>query len=221
MIKQNLHTHSIYCDGKNTLEEMTQAAIKCGFSSLGFSGHCYTPFDNSYCMSLENSAKYCKEIDELKEKYKGKIKIYKGIEYDVYSEYDISEFDYVIGSVHYVLKDGIYIDVDLYPETVAEAIEKYFNGDAMAYVAAYYDEVITVPEKTKCNILGHFDLVSKFSEQSDLIDTGSDDYLSIAFDAISKISKEIKVFEINTGAISRGYRTAPYPSIEIMKEMKN
>ncbi|MBQ7974646.1 MAG: hypothetical protein IJ300_03045 [Clostridia bacterium] len=57
MIKQNLHTHSLYCDGKNTLEELTEAAIERGFSSIGFSGHCYTPFDSSYCMSIENTKK--------------------------------------------------------------------------------------------------------------------------------------------------------------------
>ena len=39
MIKQNLHTHSLYCDGKNTIEDMTLEAIQKGFTILGFSGH--------------------------------------------------------------------------------------------------------------------------------------------------------------------------------------
>ena len=42
MIRQNLHTHCTYCDGKNTLEEMVLAAIDKGFSSLGFSSHCFS-----------------------------------------------------------------------------------------------------------------------------------------------------------------------------------
>lgn len=221
MIKQNLHTHSVYCDGKNTLEEMTQAAIKSGFSSIGFSGHCYTPFDNSYCMSIENTKKYCTEIEELKEKYKNEIRIYKGIEYDLYSEYDISQFDYIIGSVHYILKDGKYIDVDLSAESVADAIDTHFGGDGMAYVRAYFDEVKKVPEKTVCNILGHFDLVSKFSEKSPLFDTKGEDYINCALEAVNSVSKKIKVFEVNTGAMSRGYCTLPYPSIEILRAMKN
>ena len=220
MIKQNLHTHSIYCDGINTLEEMTEAAIKRGFSSIGFSGHCYTPFDNSYCMSLENTKKYCADIDKLKEKFKNQIKIYKGIEYDLYSEYETSEFDYIIGSVHYILKDGIYIDVDLSAESVAEAVKTHFNGDYMAYVKAYFNEITKVPEKTGCNILGHFDLVSKFCEQADFFDIKTEEYLNCAIDAVRTVSKKIKVFEVNTGAMSRGYRTLPYPSIEILTEMK-
>ena len=36
MIKQNLHTHSIYCDGNNTIEEMALEAIQKGFTVLGF-----------------------------------------------------------------------------------------------------------------------------------------------------------------------------------------
>ncbi len=32
--KQNLHTHSIFCDGKNTPEEMVQEAILRGFQEV-------------------------------------------------------------------------------------------------------------------------------------------------------------------------------------------
>ena len=39
MIKQNLHTHSVYCDGKDTIDQMVQTAIQKGFTILGFSGH--------------------------------------------------------------------------------------------------------------------------------------------------------------------------------------
>ncbi|NLB34196.1 MAG: histidinol phosphate phosphatase, partial [Tissierellia bacterium] len=37
MHKTNLHTHSFYCDGKNSPEEMVLAAIKNNFNSLGIS----------------------------------------------------------------------------------------------------------------------------------------------------------------------------------------
>ena len=35
MIKQNLHCHTSYDDGANTPEEMVQAALKYGLTSLG------------------------------------------------------------------------------------------------------------------------------------------------------------------------------------------
>ena len=54
MIKIDLHIHSTYCDGKSTLRESVDSAIEKGFATIGFSGHSYTFFDESYCMSLED-----------------------------------------------------------------------------------------------------------------------------------------------------------------------
>lgn len=34
----NFHTHTIFCDGKNTPEEIVLAEIEKRFSALGFSG---------------------------------------------------------------------------------------------------------------------------------------------------------------------------------------
>ena len=51
--KADLHTHTSFCDGKNSPEEMVRSAVEKGFDVLGFSGHSYTPFDETYCMSLK------------------------------------------------------------------------------------------------------------------------------------------------------------------------
>ena len=67
MIKSDFHTHTTYCDGKNSPKEMVEAAYKNGFSAIGFSSHSHTPFDESYCMSVENTEKYIHEVNALKE----------------------------------------------------------------------------------------------------------------------------------------------------------
>ena len=51
--KRNYHTHTDFCDGQNTPEEMAEAAAKKGFTALGFSGHSYTDFATFYCMTPE------------------------------------------------------------------------------------------------------------------------------------------------------------------------
>ena len=38
-IKTNFHTHSIFCDGKSTLEENVLSAIEKEIKILGFSSH--------------------------------------------------------------------------------------------------------------------------------------------------------------------------------------
>ena len=63
----NFHTHSTFCDGKNTVEEVALAAIEKGFCAIGFSGHGYTDYDLRYCM--KNTDGYIAEIKNLKEKY--------------------------------------------------------------------------------------------------------------------------------------------------------
>ena len=104
--KTNYHTHTQYCDAKNTAEEMVLVAIERGLSTLGFSGHSYLHFDDSYTMCLEEYESYANEINALKEKYKDKIRILCGIEQDYFSPVPTQKFDYVIGSVHYVEKNG-------------------------------------------------------------------------------------------------------------------
>ena len=46
MIRGNLHTHSTYCDGQSTLEEMVKSAINKDFYYIGFSGDESTVTDN-------------------------------------------------------------------------------------------------------------------------------------------------------------------------------
>ena len=75
----NLHTHTVYCDGKNTAEELIRRAVELGWKSIGFSGHAYTACDTAYCMSRENTALYQQEILTLREKYRDAIQVYLGM----------------------------------------------------------------------------------------------------------------------------------------------
>ena len=78
-MKQNLHTHSIFCDGKDTIEEMTLEAISKGFDILGFSGHGYLDVDTS---SMRDTSGYISEVERIKSKYASSIQIHLGIEED-------------------------------------------------------------------------------------------------------------------------------------------
>ena len=90
IIKTNFHTHTLLCDGTDTPEELVEAAIAKGFDALGFSGHCYTAYDESYCMSPEGTAKYKSEIERLRKKFEGKLSILCGIEQDFGSDEPIN-----------------------------------------------------------------------------------------------------------------------------------
>ena len=70
-------------------------------------------------------------------------------------------------------------------------------------------------EVTKCDIIGHFDLLTKFAEQDLYFDLQHPRYVKAWKAAADRLLKTGKPFEINTGAISRGYRTEPYPAKDI------
>ena len=38
-LRANYHTHTTFCDGSDSAEDVVLAAIDKGFSHLGFSGH--------------------------------------------------------------------------------------------------------------------------------------------------------------------------------------
>lgn len=216
MILQDFHVHTTYCDGKSTAEETVRAAIALGMKRIGFSGHSYTEFDRGYCMSLTDTEKYFCEINELKVKYADKIDILCGIELDVYSDIDVSSFDYVIGSAHYIKWGGEYIPVDLSAQTLVDAAQKYFGGDMYALAEAYYETVVKVAEH-KTDIIGHIDLITKFNSDNALFDESRPRYLTAAQNAIDKLLKLNVPFEINTGVIVRGYKNIPYPSETLLK----
>lgn len=220
MSYNNYHTHTTFCDGKNTPEEMVQAAIKAGCKELGFSGHSYIAIDNDWNMTPEDTALYKAEVNRLKECYKDQISIKLGVEQDTLSDIsDLDDYDYVIGAVHCVIKDGHYIPVDLEVTALNKAIDDYYGGDPYAFVEDYYKEVATVYEKTHCNVVAHFDLVTKFIEKGFHIDVNNPRYQKAANEALDALLKAPVLFEINTGAISRGYRSEPYPEPRILARL--
>ena len=120
---QNLHTHSTFCDGKNTPRETVESAVKQGFKSIGFSGHSYMYYDTDYCMTKTGTEEYIAEINSLKKEYADKIEIFLGVEADMYSAPDLPHgFDYKIGSLHFLLIDGEYVEIDRPSEDVEKVL---------------------------------------------------------------------------------------------------
>ncbi len=220
MISSDLHIHTKYCDGKDSPEDVVKKAIEKGITTIGFSSHSYTEFDKSYAMKKEDTDKYISEIAELKKKYKNKAEILCGIEMDYYSDLNTEKFDYVIGSVHYVYKNGAYLDVDHSKERFVNQVNEYYNGDFFSFIKDYYKMVADLNNKLSPDIIGHIDLVTKFNEGYVLFDENDDKYLSCAYDAINTLCMKQTLFEVNTGAVSRGYRTGVYPSIKLLEKIK-
>lgn len=222
MFISNCHTHTIYCDGKNTAREMIDAAIEKGFVSLGFSGHSPMKQNNGWTMTLEGTEKYIAEINSLKGEYDGRIDILCGIEldndYDGINPYD---FDYVIGSVHQLKRGDRAYDVDYTAEHLKEAVDEFFGGSFNAMSREYFNTLADFVISTKVDVVGHFDLITKFNLDAPLFDESDAEYRGYALEAVDRIlaAKPDILFEVNTGAMFRVGKREPYPADFILRHI--
>ena len=221
MIREDFHVHTTVSDGHHSMEEMVQSAIDLGMERIGFSDHSHTSYDLSYCMKKENYPAYLREVRRLREKYEGKIRILAGIEQDYYSDVRPEGFDYVIGAAHYLHLGEEYIDVDWGTDRLRAACSKYFDGDIYALTACYFDMVSGIVEKTSCDLIAHFDLISLYIERDPLFDRKDPRYIGAWKRALDRLLTYGIPFEINTGAIARGYRTGPYPAYPMIDYIKD
>ena len=222
---KDLHTHSVYSDGVNTIEEMVLKAIESGMAEIGISDHSYTFFDESYCMNKDKKDEYISEVRRIKEKYKDAITVRCGVEQDYYSEEAACGFDYVIGSVHYIKVRDSYFEIDGVDTSIVDDIHHivklYFDDDIYKFIAEYFDTVSDVVNKTGCDIIGHFDIISKFNEKRPFFDENDPQYIAAWKKAADHLIPYNIPFEINLSALRKGYRSQPYPAYAIQEYIRS
>lgn len=213
----NLHCHTTFSDGANTPEEMAEAAIGLGLSAIGFSDHSHTPGDSLYCIKAENVPAYKRTIRELQKTFAGRIEIALGLEQDAMTILDDrADYDYILGDSHYVTGGGRLWHVDHDAAEQRLSIDEGFGGSWLRYAKAYFEAYVEGVTRMKPDILGHFDLVTKFG----MIDEDDPAYRAAAVEALHASLAVTPVIEMNTGAISRGYRRLPYPADFLLEEIR-
>ncbi|PKM60628.1 MAG: hypothetical protein CVU99_07140 [Firmicutes bacterium HGW-Firmicutes-4] len=231
MLQANYHIHSDYCDGSNTLEEMVQAGIAAGLSSLGLSSHFPLPFANDWTMKEDNLENYLTDVKKLKEKYASQIELYCGMEIDYFIDrQDISEqakiviprLDYTIMSIHTLGKtsgdDVSYIDES--QRDFERGIEKYYQGDVQAFIKDYYRGVESMVRIFEPDILGHIDLIKKYNQGNYFFNENDNWYQETVRACLNGIAKTTTHLEINTGTNLRIPGVGRYPSDWMIPEMK-
>lgn len=216
-MRADFHTHSTFCDGKNTPEEIVLAALKNGFSAVGLSGHGYTPFDLRYCM--KDTEGYVAEVTRLKRVYKSEIEVYLGIEEDAFAPVDRSRFDYVIGSLHYACVEGRYYPIDSSYDHFKACLAA-FDGDILRLAEAYFSTFCDYIRRRKPDIIGHFDVITKFDEVDVARFSCNTAYQALAERYTVAAAQSGCIFEVNSGPVWRGYRTTPLPNENVLHVLK-
>lgn len=225
----NYHTHNNFCDGKNTIEEMVQAAIEKGISHLGISSHAYIPNQEIWTMEEDQIEIYLDEINMVKEKYGDKIHIYKGLEIDFFDGIGwypptipfIEELDYDIGSVHclYDVKTGEAYYIDDTREAFEEGVENIFKGNIQEAVGHYYNSLKKMIVQCSPTIVGHLDIIKKNNSGDYFFNEKEQWYKDLVRESLSVIKESRSIVEVNTGGIARYGEDLLYPSIPILEQM--
>lgn len=218
-----VHTHSVLCDGKNTLEEMARAAFEAGAASFGASGHSHTqiPWDEGDVLPADTSG-YQAEVLRLQEVYKGRMDVLLGIEWDSQSDQPPPDWaGYWIGSVHnlYDQKAGRYHCIDYDIPKLEACIREMFGGDGLAMAEGYYEETARVAAM-RPTILGHLDMVVKLNGGNRYFDEDDPRYRKAALECLHAADPTASLLEINTGGMFRGFRETPYPAPFLLREWK-
>ncbi|MFN4226939.1 MAG: DNA polymerase/3'-5' exonuclease PolX [Candidatus Ratteibacteria bacterium] len=123
-IKGDLHIHSKYSDGVETIEEIAIKAKSLGYEYIGICDHSKTS-KIAGGLDEDELKRRNEEIDRVNEKVKG-IKVLKGMEVDIladgsldYSDKILEQLDFVIASIHQGFKKNV-------TERIKKAIENPF-----------------------------------------------------------------------------------------------
>jgi histidinol phosphatase-like PHP family hydrolase len=106
----DLQMHSTWSDGAEPIADLAEGAFALGWKRTGVTDHSYgLPIARG--MSMESAAKQHQEIDAVNEQFKGRVRVYKGVEANILADgaLDLSEderrvFEYVIASPHSQLR---------------------------------------------------------------------------------------------------------------------
>ena len=188
------HMHTRLSDGKNSHEEMVEAAMEKGYSEIGFTDHFCIRQPCTWAMGAEGLEPMVKQLITLREKYRDQIRILIGVEVDYFPDREAEiarelekyPFDYVLGSVHFLDDWNYDSDRSRYVEYTNDYLyERYFGELQKAASSGLFDT------------MAHPDLIKKFRIWPDRNPNG------LYTETARRFAQSGVTFELNTSGIDR------------------
>lgn len=207
----NFHSHTQFCDGRDTMAAMAAGALEAGMKHYGFSPHSPIPVESGCNMRREDVPAYLAEVDRLRREYEGRVSLYAAMEIDYLDTWGPADdyfrslpLDYRIGSVHFIpslVNPGKEVDVDGRPSRFIEKLHSEFDDDIRYVADTFYARSLRMIEAGGFDIIGHFD---KIGFNASVFAPGIEDepwYRQHIDDMIDALRVADVVVEINTKAM--------------------
>ena len=218
MITADLHTHTLYSHGKDTPEAMFAAAQAKGLTLMGFTEHSPRPHTYNYTNEyrdhlIRHFPQYVAEVQDLQRRHPDKVLL--GMEMDwMEKEVDFIkksitayDFDYLIGSVHFLQTWG-YDDDPADWKSLAAA-------DHHRHYEAYFTTLRRMAESGLFQIAAHVDLIKIFSVDAFRAWIAHDDHLDLVRDALVALRQSGMALEISSAGLRKPCKEI-YPGPRIM-----
>lgn len=224
-----LHTHNIFCDGKENIKTLINNAIILGINQFGISSHAPLKFPNKWSMNYDKLDEYRNVIRELKMDFEGRIQIFTSLEIDYIPNKTYSfdffreklSLDYTIGSIHLVQgpKEGELWFIDGNKENCISQMNQIFSGNVKHAVQQYYLQTREMVSTQQPDIVGHLDKV--VMNTGHLFDTSEKWYQEEIKKTLEVIRANSVIVEANTRGIYKGKWKETFPSHQILQECFN
>lgn len=220
----NYHTHTSYCDGKATIQEVIASATTQGLCCIGLSSHAPLPFERKWCMKQDALNNYLLDIESARKS--SSLEIYAGLEADfIPGVISPSKFrrrlDYVVGSIHFVdeMPDGNRWEIDGPYEEFLKGLSKIFNGNIKAAVGRYFELTRQMIRESTPDIVGHLDKIRMQNREQSTFNENEDWYKDEIRKTLRFVRETGCIIEINTRGWYQRKITTPYPSPWVIDEI--
>jgi len=225
----SFHTHSTFCDGKATVEEVCTSAIAQGISAVGFSSHAPVSFDTAWAMKFEDLSDYVNEVERCRLKFRNELLVYRSLETDFIAAdksipfeevRKIAKLDYIIGSVHLVYnpnKDNAIWFLDGPPVNYEKGINECFDGDVRLAVMTYFKQIQEMVRTQHPDVIAHMDKVV-MNNKGRFFNESEQWYQDVMEETLQVIARHGAIIEINTRGIYRGKYHTWFPNEEVIKQ---
>jgi DNA polymerase (family 10) len=160
-IKGDLHVHSIYSDGRDSIEDMVKKSIKLGYEYLVVSDHAKA-LGIAGGMSIERYVGQKKEIEELNRKYQP-FKIFLGTELNILSDGEV-DFDSESLRIFDICLAGIHTGMTQKKEQITQRINKAIVNPFISVIVHPTGRIIGARDEYEVDINEIFKEAKKYGK---------------------------------------------------------